>query len=96
MSIHHHKLDRRRWAAARRTALVRDGRRCQDCGRSGRLEVHHIVSLGNGGAKYDLSNLKSVCIGCHLCYNRKHRREKTQRPPTKWDRLVEELACAPA
>ena len=65
-SLHHRRLHRRRWALARRRALDRDGWRCQQCGKPGRLEVDHLVPLEQGGAPYDLSNLQSLCKGCHV------------------------------
>ena len=43
MSRHHHNL--RGWATARKKALTRQGYRCSECGKAGRLEVHHIIDL---------------------------------------------------
>ena len=54
-----------RWQQARAAARRRDGNRCRCCGSIDKLEVHHIVSRANGGAKYDLSNLETLCASCH-------------------------------
>lgn len=34
-------------------------------GAGGRLEVHHIVALAEGGQPYDLRNLATLCSSCH-------------------------------
>ena len=45
--------------------LIRDGYRCQQCGkRSGRLEAHHLVFREHGG-KDTLNNLLCLCEECH-------------------------------
>ena len=44
----------------------RDGWRCTDCGRAGRLQVDHRTPLALGGAPYDLDNLATVCERCHF------------------------------
>ena len=59
--------DRRTWDALRLRVLTRDKRTCQSCGRRGaRFEVDHIKPISAGGAMYDLSNLQSLCRGCHI------------------------------
>jgi len=48
----------------RKGVLQRDGWRCQNCGTSENLHVHHIErrsNLGNDGEE----NLITVCAGCH-------------------------------
>lgn len=54
------------WRAARAAALARDGYRCTECGRAGRLEVHHVKAMGDGGAPLDVDNLKTLCRACHF------------------------------
>ena len=69
MSQHHQRLNRRRWQHARRAALERDGYRCTNAecgGRAGKMEVHHVAPLYEGGLPYDLGNLRSLCRNCHL------------------------------
>ena len=83
MSRHHHTVE---WTVARRKRLDMDGWRCTDCGRAGRLQVHHLHSLKDGG-NHDMGNLRTLCRDCHLDA---HRQPHT---PTErqWARLVEEL-----
>ena len=68
MSRHHFKLNRRKWSRARRLALDRDGWRCQadGCGRAGRLEVHHVKALDDGGEPFAIENLTTLCRNCHF------------------------------
>jgi len=45
--------------------LMRDGYRCQQCGKhKGRLEAHHVIFRAQGG-KDTLSNLLTLCETCH-------------------------------
>ena len=55
----------------RRQVLERDGWRCQFCGTSYGLEVHHIKSRGSLGGD-TLQNLITLCAKCHATF---HRRE---------------------
>ena len=58
-----------KWAKVRLKVLDRDHWACVTCGKAGRLEVDHRVSIEHGGAMYDLENLQTFCRGCHI---RKH------------------------
>ena len=49
MSRHHTQLNARRWDAVRRAVFEGDGWCCVECGRAGRLEVDHVVSLKRCG-----------------------------------------------
>ena len=84
----HAALNAARWRTARKRVLERDGHRCRECGRAGRLEVDHKQPLQRGGALYAGENLQSLCRDCHI---EKTRRENS-RPPTKaetdWKALV--------
>ena len=86
MSEHHRRTGRGHWAQIRRRALERDGRRCRECGKAGRLEVHHALPLERGGNN-DMANLLTLCRDCHL---RAHRRPATP-AQSEWDRMVAEL-----
>ena len=66
----HASLNAGRWRAARRAAIARDGYRCTKCKRPGRLEVHHVKTLREGGAPYDLGNLATLCRSCHIDHHR--------------------------
>ena len=87
MSKNHLTLYQRRWQAARRAAFERDKFRCTSCGRSGRLEAHHLVRLEDSGDPYALENLATRCRSCHI---QEHR--KTLSPDEKaWREMVEEI-----
>jgi 5-methylcytosine-specific restriction endonuclease McrA len=58
------------WRTVAARARKRDGGRCTvsrllggEC--SGRLHVHHIVAVSEGGARFDLENLGTVCASHH-------------------------------
>ena len=53
------------WKRARTLARQRDGNRCVNCGTDRKLQVHHRIALKDGGAKYDLANLQTLCSDCH-------------------------------
>ena len=65
-SKHWEPINRRRWADVRRAALDRDNWRCRECGKAGRLEVHHVQALEHGGEPYELSNTRTLCREHHL------------------------------
>ena len=77
---------RRNGALARSRALNRDGYRCRHCGRSGRLEVHHLHSLRDGGDN-SLDNLVTLCREHHIEI---HRQPKTANEKA-WANLLLEL-----
>jgi len=54
-----------RWKKARAAARQRDGNRCRHCGSTRKIEVHHVVSLAQGGDRFALSNLITLCRDCH-------------------------------
>ena len=83
MSRYHHSQE---WAVARSRALNRDGWRCRECGRAGRLEVHHLRSLKDNGT-HDLANLRTLCREHHLDA---HRQPKTDNEKA-WANLISEL-----
>ena len=58
MSRRHRTLNGRRWVAVRRQVLDRDGWRCQQCGRAGKVEVDHIEALEDGGDPWAPDNLQ--------------------------------------
>lgn len=93
MSQYHSALHPSRWALVRRAALKRAAWRCEQCGRAGRLEVHHLDELRHGGAPYALTNLLVLCVSCHV---EEHRTRRFITPPAQaWAALVEELTpCA--
>ena len=58
------RLDREAYRELCREVLERDGWRCQSCGRTEDLQVHHIKPrsrLGDDSAE----NLIALCVKCH-------------------------------
>ena len=56
----------RRWQAVRLAVLERDGYRCTDCGKGGRLEIHHIKAVRSAPhLAFDPANLSALCPACH-------------------------------
>jgi 5-methylcytosine-specific restriction endonuclease McrA len=53
------------WQKARARARQRDGQRCAHCPSTHNLQVHHLVSLEDGGEPFALSNLITLCQNCH-------------------------------
>ena len=90
MSRRHLAIDRRRWERVRRAALERANYRCQKCGHSGRLDVHHVTPLYLGGAVYDEANLAVRCRSCHQ--GEHERQESPQR--RAWLRLVKSFSSS--
>ena len=65
------KLDPQAYAQLFRQVLDRDGWRCQNCGRSSQLQVHHLrfrSALGDDS----LENLITLCVFCHTSIHRRH------------------------
>ena len=60
------------WTRFRRYILERDGWRCVECGKPGKLEVSHIVAVVD---RPDLelveSNVRALCRACHLAVDAK-------------------------
>ena len=65
MSKHKSKYSSGYWRRLRQAVLIRDGYRCRQCGRAGRMEVDHVVPFKAGGSNA-LSNLQSLCRACHF------------------------------
>lgn len=49
---------------ARERIIKSRGKKCENCGQSGYVELHHIVEVIDGGTFAD-SNLKLLCYECH-------------------------------
>ena len=59
------------------------------CGRKGRLEVDHIISLEDDGPMYDLSNLQTLCKLHHFDKSRGERLAKQTSPEVQeWRRYI--------
>ena len=64
-----------RWKSVRRSVLFRDMGLCVICKEPAVL-VDHIIEVKDGGAKYDPSNLQSLCFKCHSLKTKKVERER--------------------
>jgi hypothetical protein len=49
----------------RTEALKRDDFQCKDCGDREKLQVHHLLSIEDGGTN-KLDNLVTLCLPCHI------------------------------
>ena len=67
----------------------RDGWRCCDCGKSGRLELDHILAVRFGGDKWAEDNLQALCRPCHFA---KSRKEATRDDPERdrWRDIIKQ------
>ncbi len=70
MSQHHARVSSRAWETVRLQILNRDGYRCRNCGKPGRLEVDHIEPVSVGGSYFDPDNLQALCRSCHIAKTR--------------------------
>lgn len=52
------------WNGVRALAIQRDGYCCVACGATADLQVHHRLSVADGGTN-TLGNLETVCSRCH-------------------------------
>ena len=93
MSRHHVYLNVRRWSAARRTVFERDGWRCVECGKAGRLEVDHITPLQREPSQdpFDPHGLQSLCRSCHVEKTRRENRRPLTPAESAWRALVAEM-----
>ena len=57
-----------RWRVVRLAVLKRDGYRCTNCNRPGRLEVHHNYPVHKFPKRdhFDPRHLRSICRTCHF------------------------------
>ena len=78
--------DGARYDSFRRAVKDRDGWRCRDCGRPGRLEVHHVRPIRERpDLATDPDNCLTLCAGCHL---KRHRRPETD-AERRWREFAE-------
>ena len=93
MSRHHTYLNARRWQAVRRAVFKRDGYRCVECGRAGRLECDHVTPLQRepGPDPYDPNGLQTLCRACHLAKTATENRRPFTPDEAAWRALVAEM-----
>lgn len=56
---------RTRMNRVKKEALKRDNYECTRCSRKDNLNVHHVVSLSEGGED-TLNNVETLCLDCHI------------------------------
>ena len=93
MSRYHTHLNSRRWAAVRRAVFERDGWRCCECGRAGKLECDHVTPLQREPSQdpVDPHGLQSLCRSCHIEKTRRENRRPLTPAETAWRALVAEM-----
>ena len=91
MSDHHIRLNTRRWAAVRRAVFQRDGWRCVECGKAGRLECDHVVPLERNGDPFDMANLQTLCRSCHIAKTAAENRREPTPTEAAWRAFVAEM-----
>ena len=84
---HVSRLHSGRWARVKRAVHVRDGYRCRNCGRAGRLECDHIKP-DSGLDPFDMDNLQSLCRGCHVAKTRGENSRPVSAEQREWQHLV--------
>jgi 5-methylcytosine-specific restriction endonuclease McrA len=68
------RLKHAAYAELHQRVLRRDGWRCQQCGRSDNLEVHHIRARSKLGNDAE-DNLITLCADCHQSVHLSGRKE---------------------
>ena len=93
MSRNHTRLHARRWAAVRRFVFERDGWRCVECGRAGRLECDHVTALERepGQNPFDPNGLQTLCRECHIQKTANENRRERTPAERAWRALVEPM-----
>ena len=76
------------WPQFRKMIFERDGWRCVNCGKPGKLECAHIVDVQvDPSRELDPSNARALCRECHLAETRQQRR-KVSPEQQAWFELV--------
>ena len=93
MSNHHIRLHGRRWTTVRRKVFERDGYRCVECDKAGRLECDHITPLQRepGQDPFDVNGLQTLCRACHIEKTRRENRRSLTPAELAWRELVAEM-----
>ena len=94
MSRNHVHFNKRRWDAVRCAVFERDGWRCVECGKAGRLECDHVAPLQRepGQDPYDPNSLQTLCRACHIEKTRGENRRPLTPAEKAWRALVVDLS----
>ena len=60
-----------RWRSFRRQIFDARGWRCERCQKAGRLELHHVKPIYQGGKVFEETNCEILCRKCHITHHRK-------------------------
>lgn len=89
MSRHHARVGKRSQGRFRQEVLIRDGYRCQSCGKlGGRLESHHVVPLEEDG-EHHADNGQTLCRDCHFDA---HRPRAIDPERLAWQKVLTEIS----
>ena len=93
MSRYHTHLDARRWGVVPRRVFERDGWRCVECGKSGKLECDHVAPLKREPSQdpFDSHGLQTLCRACHIEKTRRENRRPLTPAELAWRELVAEM-----
>ena len=93
MSRHHVLLNARRWTTVRLAVFERDGYRCVECGKAGRLECDHVTSMQRepGQDPFDPNGLQTLCRDCHISKTAKENRRELTPDEQAWRAMVTEI-----
>ena len=93
MSRHHTPLNRTQWTTVRRAVFERDGWRCVECGKAGRLEVDHVTPMQRepGQDPFDPNGLQTLCRSCHIEKTATENRRALTPAEIAWRDLVNEM-----
>jgi 5-methylcytosine-specific restriction endonuclease McrA len=69
----------------REAICQRADNKCEYCGKSGRMNAHHIFSRSNLSVRWDLDNGICLCVGCHVFAN--HSFHKAPAESIEWLKL---------
>lgn len=71
------------WKATRKLALARDGYKCQKCGNTKTLQVHHKTYEHIGSEHLHFRDIVTLCRTCHNQADKKRRTESRANQQTK-------------
>jgi len=91
------------WDSRRKNVYRRDNHTCQNCGERGgiygdaKLHAHHNVPISKGGS-HKISNLTTLCKGCHDAIHHNHKIAPTGHsapdPSIEWSDIPKPSATA--
>ena len=80
------------WKRKRLEIFERDGWRCSECGKAGRLECHHVEKITSARLWFDNDNLATICRGCHIEKSRQEKKEREKEFMSDRRKIMYEMA----